>query len=478
VTQAPALFTHQSQAVAELWPTLLRTHGVYVAHAVGTGKSRTSIELVRKLAQEHVGTSQPIRHVLVVTRVSGIGTWRDEIPRWTRAEVPVTFIEKKEQLLALTRGGPQPSGWYLTTYDRLSVWERKKWVHATRALGIDVLVADEAHAAKSPVARRTRTLWSLADLARYRILLSGTPAHSPLDYWAQYRMVDRAHPMWGGRYAEYKKHVAFLGGPHLTWVTGFRKDRVAEVDQVRTRVTHTAGPEVLGQGEPLFTPIRFRLDAEERKHYALMRDEAVLAIGGTDVLAENVLAQTMKLHQIACGWINADTEQGTAPFPIGDSRLDTLVDLLDERSDEKVVVSCRFLHDINRILAHLRQVKRSHVTLTGAQSAAERAQRAREFGASDGPLVAVIQQRAGGEAINGLQEARHLILYSLEPSTIAFQQVIGRLWRQGQRRRVNVVPILAQGTVDEALFVGLRDNLDLVALSQLLRRAILEGGTT
>jgi Helicase conserved C-terminal domain len=96
------------------------------------------------------------------------------------------------------------------------------------------------------------------------------------------------------------------------------------------------------------------------------------------------------------------------------------------------------------------------------------------FRSSAQPMLMLIQPRSGGVSTNDLVAADCLINYSLEPSNIVWQQLIGRVYRSGQTTHVQIVTLLAAGTVDGPLYEGLRRNMDRTDLAQYLA-AYLQG---
>lgn len=84
-------------------------------------------------------------------------------------------------------------------------------------------------------------------------------------------------------------------------------------------------------------------------------------------------------------------------------------------------------------------------------------------------MVLLLQYKAGGTALT-LTKAKTLILYSLNPSTIDLRQMIGRVYRIGQTTNVQVLPLLAENTVDVRLWHGLKLNLEHVELARYLAR--------
>lgn len=438
-------FPHQQEgagyALRRAWSG---RRGAYLHHGVGTGKTRTAVAVARNI---------PAKRIVVICPVVALGVWEREIKKWGDDLDPFVIP------LAPGTAWPHkvmeinPSVMFvLTNYDQLIGSYGRKRLEILLKWKPDLLIVDEAQYVKSPTAQRTRAIWKLSKASKFTLLLSGTPTHSPLDWWSQMRMVEPNDPMWADTFSEYRRKVAVLGGPTGSWVTGFRSPVVQSI--TRTSIepyVHTVPPDVLKLPEPLVTPILFDLDSESRKIYEQMRREMLTRlVDGSLVNASTVLVQLLRLRQVASGFI----QDGDYVYRVGGMpKFDALKELIDLRPNEAIVVATAF----KQSLEFAAQLCDRTLRIDGGTKSEDRKRIEDEFQKSGMPFVLVLNYQAGGVAIT-LTRAKTLILYDLPLSIIEYEQMVGRVWRSGQLGHVQVLPLIARGTVDERIWQSLQQK--------------------
>jgi hypothetical protein len=448
---------HQLEAAWRAYHRLTRgegKRGYYWAHAPGVGKTLSAITLIRLL--------QPVR-TLVVTNAPGWGVWQRELDHWWEPgkwQAPPTYRHLDPDIPIAIYTYDQFKGPY--GVERQTIV--KNWKPG-------LVVLDESHKIKGAGSVRSKTLAKIIERIELRLLMSGTPAHSPLDWWAQYRYVDPENPRWKQRFTQYKKEIAVFGGPEGVWIEGFRADVCAQVSEEMAPLTHVATEEVLDLEEPLETVIPVTLNTKEQKAYKDLAKEMLYASEYGVTSVANPMLKPMRLHQVTSGWLMTDPEEDEVGarhlVELGDSKLQVLREVLDERAQEKVVISAYFLNDLQRIAGLCARLKRPLRVIDGSTSKTARTGAEDWFqGTDEQNAVIVLQQQAGGEAIT-LTASRFLVLFSLAPSVIAFRQVLGRIFRKGQTRRAQVL-YLSGSKNDEAIFKGLKQGLDEAGLQRML----------
>ena len=136
-----------------------------------------------------------------------------------------------------------------------------------------MLIVDEAQYVKTPGTARTRAIWKLGAASKHKLALSGTPAHSPLDWWSQFRLLAPHEPVFQRTYQEFKlATVVLTQGP-----TGYypmrgrngsimvQQDGFKKVVDAMAPYVHVVSKEVLGLPEPIVTEVPIELDRAERK---------------------------------------------------------------------------------------------------------------------------------------------------------------------------------------------------------------------
>lgn len=444
--------------------------GFYLQWKPGMGKSLGAIALHRKLGSQRTA---------IVCPVVAQGVWRREFAKWLGDGVVIDDIDTMNAHTEVV----------ITTYDKLkdpkasnALAQRRTGagrLHKLQAWAPELLILDEAQYIKSPSAARTRAMWKLAGASGYKLLLSGTPAHSPLDWWSQFRVIAPHEPVFRQTYTEFKQNtVVLMQGPNGAYpVRGRNGALVVKVDGHKRVVdamapyVHAVPKSVLNLPEPIVTDVPVVLGARERKAYTqmetMLRTELVDAQGEiTEANATIVLTKILRLTQIAAGHV---TSEDGETIHIGRSKLDGALELLAEREDEKVVVACRFKRDILDLASEMEKAGRPYRIIAGNVTGAKRTQAEDWFQKEPHNGVMILQHQAGGVAIT-LSAATSLIMYTLSPSVIHHEQMVSRVHRIGTTTNVQILYLLAQQTQDEIMLAALQRGASVVDMCRLLMR--------
>jgi SNF2 family DNA or RNA helicase len=440
--------------------------GFYLQWKPGMGKSLGAIALHRALKSERT---------VIVCPVVAQGVWRREFEKWLPGLVISDQVTPEAQVV-------------ITTYDKLKDPKASNAVHQRRTgfersislqrWNPDLLILDEAQYIKSPSASRTRAIWKLAGACKWKLLLSGTPAHSPLDWWSQFRVVAPHEDVFKQTYSDYKQSTVVLQqGPNGAYpIRGrngalvVKQDGYARLTNAMAPYVHAVPKSVLNLPEPIVTEVPVTLGPKERKAYTqmetMLRTELTDGDGNiTEANATIVLTKIMRLTQIAAGHV---TNEVGDTVPIGTAKLDAALGLLEEYEDERVVIACRFKQDIAALGEALDKAGRPWRKIDGSVSAAARTASENWFQSDDEHNgVMLLQYQAGGVAIT-LTRASAIIMYTLTPSVIQWEQTTSRVHRIGTTTNVNMLYLIAQQTQDEIMHLALQRGASAVDMCRLL----------
>jgi SNF2 family DNA or RNA helicase len=449
------LYPHQREGLRKALPALREYGGFYLVWDPGCGKTLAALLIAKKLEAQRI---------LVVTVVPGVGVWPRQAKQWWGAKAIV--LSRKGTVKR--HSGTNVATVAVTNYEQIRGKLGLPLVHKLCRWKPQLVIVDEGQMVKSPSAQNTKAMRTIINAARasggYVLFLSGTPAHNPLDWHPQYNMIAPHDPMWGQTFTSYKSQIA-IQSPYHPGIEGFRPAYKSSAIEAMQKYTHVASADELDLPEPIVTPVPFDLSRSEQRVYDEMEAhlEAELDAGGiTD--APIVLTKYLRLHQITGGHTTDTDGQRVA---VGTSKLDVLTALLEERSNKKVVVACRFRWEIEQICQYLSSTRRSYRVIQGGTK--DRSEIEQYFQTASEPVVLILQYKSGGTALT-LTAASALIFYSFEPSVIAFRQMWGRVFRIGTTTHVQILPVLASGTIDESLWTGLNAGLDAVNLAKFIRR--------
>lgn len=450
----------------------------YLQWKPGMGKTLGAIALHLKLSEHQVRM-----RTVVICPVVAQGVWQREFDKW----LPNTRISRDTW--------DQDTEVVITTYDKIKdpksdnpLTQRRTGsdrLHNLQNWQPVLLILDEAQYFKSPSTGRTRAIWKLAAAARYKLLLSGTPAHSPLDWWSQFRVVAPHEAVFKMTYQEFKQNaVVMTQGPGgVSYPTRgqngamITKAGFEDVVKAMAPYVHAVSKDVLQLPEPLVQEVPVPLGNAERKAYVQM--ETLLRTelhDETEANAVIVLTKMLRLAQIAAGHV---TNENGDTVDVGNSKTKAALELLEQRDEDQVVVACRFRRDISRLAEELDKIGRPYRVIDGSTSAAQRTAAENWFQVGGHNGVILLNYQAGGVAIT-LTKASAMILLSLPLSVIQWEQTLSRVHRVGTTTNVEFLYLLAEQTLDDVLLAGLQRGASQVDMARLLLRYLkrVDGAVT
>jgi len=454
------LWKHQKRVLKRLW----KIGSALLWADTGTGKTKTIVDYV--YASHQAGR---IERVLVVCPLAVVGVWVDEIkancPRRVSEQHAVVSIFSRNDWDKLSRvtqvveeintGAFITPIWLVVTYDTLNQYAK----FLAEEYRPDLVVFDESHYLRNYTAIRTKRALYLARHVPYVVCMSGTPApKSYADLYYQIKMVDpQALPPTIG---EFRDRYCVMGGYYGTEIIGHRN-----VDELVQRIKHVVIrvrkdeldlPPVIDQRIPVV------MDKRCRNLYDQLKKELVVALAnGERITVGNPATLVLRLHQVAGGFLKDQL--------VGDHKLRALQELV-ENEQGKLVIWARFLAEIDGISNVLKRMGVDHRVITGKVTGEERTKIIKSFQTSDSPRVLVCQIASLGVGVT-LHAASTAIFYSTEWAADIHQQAKDRIHRAGQTRTCRYLHIIAQDTVDEAVYEALNRKLTRQEiLSELVRR--------
>ena len=211
------------------------------------------------------------------------------------------------------------------------------------------------------------------------------------------------------------------------------------------------------------------LTPEQRRMYDEILRHATTELDGQHVVAKTVIAQMLRLHQVALGHC-ADDEQRV--FDVPSHRVDALIEVLEDHDGPAIIWShYRFELDkiVRRLGAHFgpRSVAQFHGGNRG-----EREEEERRFLGGDAECdYMVASQGAGGRGNTWVAQARRsgrrpigLMVYCSNSFDLEHRlQSEDRAHRRGQTGGLTLVDLIARGTVEEKIVRALRAKIDLAS---------------
>lgn len=400
----------------------------------GSGKTLIGVEAALRSGAQRV---------LVVGPLNTFYGWKKTFERQSRGQRTVRRIDSLKagkqafEDLALGKPGVYHMGW-----ERFRMYD---W----RTFDIDMLIADEVHAASNRKAQTTKALWSAH--AQCRLGLSATPAGNSLQgLWSVSKW------LWPNHFPAFwtfvTKYLTKEPDPYTHFKIGPEKNPGAVWDSLPSK---SAFPTPY-QEKPIVYEIGVDLTPAQRRIYDRFEKEAVVWLDENPLIAELPAVQMMRLRQIALAVPSIRTrEDGTeevyfeedAKSTKADAVLEVLADLYVAEPEPVLI----FTHSRKyaEMLAKRLQSKGYRARMfVGGMNAEERRWKLANFGKEYDVLVATIA--AIGTGTDGLQDVCRIEMWmSLDDNRILNEQAKGRLSRPGQKRTVLRYLFMANNTVEQ-----------------------------
>ncbi|WP_052476075.1 DEAD/DEAH box helicase [Cohnella kolymensis] len=410
------------------WLKTLSHYGLggILADDMGLGKTIQSIAYIASETNKGSGEDGAAAPVLIVCPASLIYNWERECKKFAPQLRTIVAAGDRQERTELMSDTSDADVW-ITSYPLLRRdidWYEKQ---TFRALFLDEAQAIKNHASLTAHAvRRLR--------AGQRFALTGTPIENSLEeLWS---IFDAVFP---GLFAGRK---SFSDLP---------RDKVSRM--VRPFILRRLKREVLTELPDKIESVQpSELSTEQKQLYLgylekLQSDVARdLAANGFQKSRMKILAGLTRLRQLCCHpALFIDGYEGSS------GKLEQLLEIIDEclASGKRMLIFSQFTSMLAIIRGKLDEMRLPYFYLDGSTPSAERVEMCQEFndGARDMFLISL---KAGGTGLN-LTGADTVVLYDLWWNPAVEQQAADRAHRIGQKNVVQVIRLVAQGTIEEKM---------------------------
>lgn len=440
-----SLFEHQRPAVEKLLPT--RVGGLFMD--MGTGKTRCAIELIaRRLGR--------IDRVLWFCPVSLKETIRAEVLKHTDLDDAALCVFDEHT----TQRNMRPEALvYVIGLESLGQSDRVTLAANALITDRSYVVVDESSYIKGHTAKRTQRITAMAERARYRLILTGTPlSQGVVDLFAQMRFLSPAILGYHSFYSFAANHLEYSDKYPGMIVRAHNTAHLAS--KIAPYVYQVTKEECLTLPAKLCDVRYYSLTEEQQAAYWAAKETLLPLVAENPYLASYAIFQLFTaLQEIVSGFWNR--VNGLAEYP--HRRIEMLQDALAAMPAEaKVIIWCRFQYSVRQIVAALTAeygaaaVAQLHGGIGERERTAEIAQwrRAGRF------LVAT--QATGGHGLT-LTEAHYAVFYENGFKYAERVQAEDRIHRIGQAQPCTYVDLVATRSIDERIQRALSDKADVVA---------------
>lgn len=436
------LFPYQKQGVE----FALSKGRCMIADDMGLGKTIQAIG-----AAEGMKKLYGIAKVLIVCPTSLKYQWKTEIQKFTQSSVAVVeggAWTRKEQY-------EQDIFYKICSYNVAG-----RDVEYINPVDFDLIILDEAQRIKN---WKTKTAQSIKLLqSKYCIVLTGTPLENKLE--ELYSLMQMVNPLLLGAL------FRFVADHEITdtstgKVIGYKNlDEIAKLLEGSVLRRHKR--DVLQQlperiDKNLFVPITkeqlvFYNDAYDTVGKLVKKWSNYKFLSEKD---RQRLLINLNIMRMACNStfiLDQKTKHGT--------KVEELMNILDEvliDKDEKVVIFSQWERMTRLVAQELDQRNIGYENLHGGVPSKKREQLFHNFKHLPESRV-FLSTDAGGVGLN-LQSASYLINLDLPWNPAVLEQRIARIHRMGQQKKVQIINIITQGTIEEEMLSKLKFKSSLAS---------------
>jgi hypothetical protein len=342
---------------------------LYLAHKPGLGKTRTAADATRGLYD--FGHVTQMTHVQVVPTKQGpvwgtkggvlilcpkvvLGTWQAELMQYQG--IQGTVIRGDSEMKR--RRALQLSWAHICTYGSMKYLLNNTY---------DLIVADEGHVLANDETELYQIAFELGQRAKRRAIMSGTPIRNRMpSIWSQYYWLDGGRCLGSNKKAFMEKYFDTSCRPPEP-----KEGAEDAIIAATSRITYYLRKEDALPDMPKKLPpqaVYVTMTQDQKVYYERVRLEALAEIQAGRVTTINENVKLIKLFQICQGWVK--TDDGSI-LNFTSAKLDALKDMVTgdgDLADRKVVVWCRFKHDVEIVCSMLNKQRVPHLSLTGDTS--------------------------------------------------------------------------------------------------------------
>ncbi|KZV55670.1 hypothetical protein F511_24347 [Dorcoceras hygrometricum] len=475
-------------------------NGCILADDMGLGKTLQSITLCYTLLFQGFDGKPMVKKAIIVTPTSLVSNWEAEIKKWVGERVNLVALceSTREDVISGIDGFTNPFSplqVLIVSYETFRMHSSK----FNQSGSCDLLICDEAHRLKNDQTLTNRALAALS--CKRRVLLSGTPIQNDLEEF--YAMVNFTNPGVLGDAAYFRRYyeVGFsVYCPKMPIVSG-REPTATEEEkklglQRSAELSTKVNQFILRRTNSLLSnhlPPKIvevvcckltTLQAELYNHF--IHSKNVKRAISEDTKQSKILAYITALKKL-CNHpklIYDTIKSGSSGasgfedclrfFPAemfsarsgswagGDGIwvelsgkmhvLARLLAQLRQRTDDKIVLVSNYTQTLDLFAQLCRERRYPFLRLDGSTSISKRQKLVNCFNdPSKDEFAFLLSSKAGGCGLN-LIGANRLVLFDPDWNPANDKQVITRVWRDGQKKRVYIYRFLSAGTIEEKVY--------------------------
>ncbi len=419
--------------------------------AIGTGKSRTTIEIA-KIRQEKYDRLFWFCPVSLKETIAQ--EWRKH------TDVPEESIKVWDDKVSDTN---LPTGATIHIIGIESMSSSARVILAYRALVTDqsFVIVDESSYIKGHSSQRTERITALSAIAKYRLILTGTPfTQGAVDLYAQMSFLSKkilgysSFYSFAANHLEYEVRENALG--HKVHTGRIVRTHNAEylAAKIAPYVYQVSKEECLDLPEKLYETRYFEMTDEQYEYYQQAKQEILLDLEYEDWSSVAIFHLFTSLQAIVCGFWTRTIPKTLEKqhITMQHRRVNLLMNTIESIPDtEQVIIWGKYHHAIDEIKVAIEKQygPGTYAEFHGTVTQKDRNSQLTRWQAGDSRFL-IATQSAGGHGFTW-NNAAYAIFYADGYKYSERDQAEGRNHRIGQTRRPTYISLCCSGSIDERI---------------------------
>lgn len=430
-----------------------------------SGKTRSVIDIIRNIFNTHRG----FKKTLILGPTSVVFNWRNEVEKYSNIPIERVYVcsSGAGRDIKLQKAIDQGAMIITINYEALL---SEKIMKILRAWSPEILVCDEVHQCKNPSAKRSKSVFELAKLTKFRYILTGTPIlKNTLDAFMEFKILDLGKTFglnfWTFR-AEYfmDKNAAWAGKQNHfpLWVP--RPEKEKELLAKIAKKAHVVYTKDCIDLPPYINIIeKVPMKPDQKKAYEEMRDFFITFVNENaqnPAVAKIAPVKALRMMQVCAGHLTLDNKDtidfGSTP------KLERLEELLEEVRGNKFIIWTTFKADNKAACQLLDKLGIKYVKITGDQSTEEKQKAVDDFQNDPSVEGTVATLSAGGTGIT-LTKACYTFVLSRNFSLADNLQARARNYRSGSNIHEKIInyDLVIDGSIEEQVAQAINNKEEI-----------------
>ena len=425
----------------------------HTAIFLGTGLGKTVIALT---IIDQLLKRKWIKSALVIcTKKAMYNTWRQEAKLWKHTQYlkfsiihgnaangPSDYVKRKNLFT--------PAHVYLINYEGLA-WLSEIFHHNyhNRPLPFQCIFYDESTKMKHSTTQRFKKFKKYMNWFDYRYPMTGTPTPNGLmDLYGQMYIMDLGTSL-GTTLSSFRSRF-FMSIPQQNYCTyrPLKNAKKAVAKRIKDRTIYLRKQDYVKLPSITYNKILLDLPDKLRNQYDELENTFFIELEKAKIEAFSKAALSMKLRQFLQGKMYIGPPENRRTVKIHTEKLQMVEEVMEGIGNCIIAYNFRFERD------DLQNIFKNAPAIEGRTTDKQAEDYIKQWNLGKLPVL-LYNPASDPHGLNLQFGGCNILWYSLTWNLEHYIQLIDRLWRQGQKRKVFVHNILFRNTLDEVIFEAL-----------------------